>query len=116
MTHFVVRILLIIGLVVATPDDDSEPKGMKEFRPPIAQEGAAMSPYQFNDNFIVTALRGSESHLLPGLVKKVSSDSPKLQDSLCDFCQFCMGSGIGFVWYPCWPAMAECAGTCDCCH
>ncbi|KAF4705244.1 hypothetical protein FOZ63_000596 [Perkinsus olseni] len=116
MTFFVVRILLIIGLVVATPDGYSEPKVVEEFRPPIMQEGAAMSPYQFNDNFIVTALRGSESRLLPGLVKKVSSDSLKLQDSLCDFCQFCFGSLFGSFWAYCWPAMAECGGVCDCCN
>ncbi|KAF4722910.1 hypothetical protein FOZ62_019918, partial [Perkinsus olseni] len=84
MTHFVVRILLIIGLVVATPDDYSEPVGVEEFRASIMREGAAMSPYQFNDNFIVTGLRGSEGHLLPGPVKKACK-------------------AIAFVWIFCWP-------------
>ncbi|KAF4683623.1 hypothetical protein FOZ60_008837 [Perkinsus olseni] len=110
MTHFVVRILLIIGLVVATQDDYSEPVGVEEFRASIMREGAAMSPYQFNDNFIFTGLRGSEGHLLPGPVKKVSSNSPKLEGSLCDSCQGC--KAIAFVWIFCWPTLIECGTKC----
>ncbi|KAF4676208.1 hypothetical protein FOZ60_000727 [Perkinsus olseni] len=116
MSFFVARILFIVGVIVAALHGEIEPKGVREFRFPIVQEDAAGSHYQFNDNFIVSALRGSESHLLPVPVEKVSSNSPKLRDSLCGICQLCFGSGIGFFVALCWPAMAECGGVCDCCN
>ncbi|KAF4691466.1 hypothetical protein FOZ60_015464 [Perkinsus olseni] len=112
MTIFAASILLIIGLTVAAEDGNVKPKSEKEARSPIMQEGAAMSPYQFDNNFIVTALRGSESHLLPGPAEQVSSDSLKLQDSLCNWCHFCQSVPY---WLICWPTLSVCGSDCDNC-
>ncbi|KAF4691468.1 hypothetical protein FOZ60_015466 [Perkinsus olseni] len=112
MTFFVVRILLIIGLTVAALDGNVEPKDKKEFRFATVQDGAATGHYQFDDNLVVNALRGSEDHLIPGPVEKVSSDSPKLQDN-CGLCKFC--SDIGYVTIACWPTLAECGIDCRYC-
>ncbi|KAF4718047.1 hypothetical protein FOZ63_013150, partial [Perkinsus olseni] len=68
MTIFAASILLIIGLTVAAEDGNVKPKSEKEARSPIMQEGAAMSPYQFNNNFIVTALlRSSKTAAATGV-------------------------------------------------
>ncbi|KAF4693421.1 hypothetical protein FOZ60_010841 [Perkinsus olseni] len=113
MTFFVVRILLIIGVTVAAQDGNVEPKSKKEFIPSIVQGGPATGHYQFHDDSVISALRGSGRHQLPGSVKNVSSDSPKLRGSLCDSCLAC--EDIAFIWPYCWPNRINCGAQCQYC-
>ncbi|KAF4661470.1 hypothetical protein FOZ61_003163 [Perkinsus olseni] len=99
-----------MSATIAALDGDIEPKRKNEFRSPMVQVGAATGHYQLDDNFNISALRGSESYLLPGPVKEVVSNSPKLKGSLCDSCQGC--KAIAFVWIFCWPTLIECGTKC----